>query len=104
VKDGLAAALVFVVGAALFVLLCIGAYQGYWYLAKKNTQNQYDVNTGTQQYQAGLISQERDLVIGWNRSPDTGQKAAMADQFCAIYSQVHPVPADLAVAHSTMCP
>jgi hypothetical protein len=104
VKEGLVTALLAVVGIAVFVLLCIGAYQGYWYLAKKNVQNQYDVNTGTQQYQAGLISQERDLVIGWNRSPDAGQKTAMADQFCAIYSQIHPVPADLAVAHSTMCP
>jgi hypothetical protein len=84
-------------------ILCIGGYGLYWWIAKDSTARQYDVNTGTQQYQSGLISQERDLVIGYHRTTDDSQKAAISDQFCAIYQQLTPPPADLASAYPTIC-
>lgn len=78
------------------VILCFGCYQGYWYLAKHNVQHQYDVNTGTQQYQAGLIQQERDLANGYQAAQDSAQKAFISRQFCTMLKDVQPVPNDLA--------
>lgn len=84
-------------------ILIVGGYGLYWWVAKDSTARQYDVNTGTQQYQSGLISQERDLVIGYHRSLDTGQKAAISDQFCAVYPQLKPPTPDLATAYPAIC-
>lgn len=84
-----------IVGVLAFGILCVGGYQGYWWLAKSNTSHQYDVNTGTQQYQAGLIQQERDLANGFQASQDPAQKAFISRQFCTIIKNINPVPNDL---------
>ena len=90
-------------GLVAFVALCFFGYQGYWHLMKSNVGHQYDVNTGTQQYQAGLISRERDFAIDWNRAVDPAQKDALADQFCQIYPDLKPPPADLVQDHAIIC-
>lgn len=92
-----------VVGLVLVAVIGVGGYLGYWWLAKDTTARRYDVNTGTQQYQAGLISQERNLSLDWNKAVDPSQKQAIADQFCAVYQNLTPPPADLATAHATIC-
>lgn len=92
------------IGVAVGLLAaCIGAWFGYWALQRANTEQQYGVNTETQQYQASLISQERDRVTGWYASTDTAQKRSIASQFCAVYDSLTRVPADLAEAHSNIC-
>lgn len=97
------AALATVAGVLVVVALAVGGWQLHWYLAKSAVGHQYDINTGTQQYQAGLISQERNNVLAWNRAVDPGQKQAIADQFCAVYLNINPPPADLLNANVTIC-
>lgn len=84
-------------------LIAIGGWKLHWWMAKATVQNQYVVNTQTQQYQAGLISQERDNVLAWNKAVDPGQKQAISDQFCAIFQSLSPAPADLVSARSNIC-
>jgi hypothetical protein len=76
----------------------------YWWVARSSTARRYDVNTGTQQYQAGLISQERNLSLDWGKAVAPGQKQAIADQFCQVYPSLKPPPADLVTSHVTICP
>lgn len=91
-------------GAALVVVaLCIGGWQLHWYLAKSAVGHQYDVNTGTQQYQAGLIAHARDLALDFGRATDPAQKQAIADQFCQTYPNIQPAPADLVAADGRIC-
>jgi hypothetical protein len=85
------------------VVLIIGGWYAYWGLTKASTANRYDVNTHGQQYQSGLISQERDRVSGYLAATDPAQKRAIADQFCAVYASLDPAPADLAAQHATIC-
>lgn len=92
-----------VLGLVVVVALAVGGYSLYWHVAKQNVRNQYDVNTNTQQYQAGLISEERNLSLEWTRAEDPGQKQAIADQFCQVYPNLTPAPADLVTAHAGMC-
>ncbi|MCV7174921.1 hypothetical protein [Mycolicibacterium sphagni] len=91
------------VGIIVVSVLAIVGYLGYWWLAKDSTGRRYDVNTGTQQYQAGLVAQERDLYIGWNKANDPGQKQAIADQFCAVYPNLKPPTVDLQTAFGKVC-
>lgn len=92
-----------VVGGLLVVLLCIGGYAGYWWLAKNSTARRYEINTGTQQYQSSLISQERDRATAYDRALDPGQKIAIADQFCAVYPEMtNPTP-DLVTRRAVIC-
>lgn len=97
-----------VVGAAVLTAgtlagLGYGSYELYWHVAKANVAHQYDVNTGTQQFQSGLIAQERNLTIAWHKATDPAQKSAIADQFCAVFQNVQPAPADLVVANTSIC-
>lgn len=92
-----------IAGLVVLVGLAVGGYSLYWHVAKQNVRNQYDVNTNTQQYQAGLISQERNLALDWGKAVDPGQKQAIADQFCGIYPNLNPTPSDLATANTRIC-
>ncbi len=85
------------------IALLIGGWYAYWGLSRVSTTNRYDVNTRTQQYQAGLISQERDRVSGYMAATDPAQKAVIAQQFCAVYPSLDPPPADLATQAVTLC-
>ncbi len=90
---------------ALLVLGLVswGGYEAYWAIEKSNTQHHYEINTGTQQYQAGLISHARALVLDWHRVTDAGQKIAIADQFCEVYPNITPPPADLVNEQPLIC-
>lgn len=81
--------------------LAIGGWKLHWWTAEHAVNNQYKVNTGSQQYQAGLVSQERDLVQGYRVATDPGQKAQISAQFCQVYLDLDPAPADLQMAHDT---
>lgn len=87
----------------LVVAMSIAGWFGYWALAKAGQSARYDVNTNNQQYQAGLVAQERDRVIAYDRSADDAQKQAIADQFCAVYDQLNPPTPDLVRAHARIC-
>lgn len=85
------------------VVLLVGGWYAYWAIARAATSNRYDVNTNTQQYQAGLISQERDRIAGYMAATDTAQKQQIAAQFCAVYPSLKPPPPDLVTASANLC-
>jgi Tfp pilus assembly protein PilX len=89
--------------AVTVAALLTGAWFGYWALAKRSVANQYDINTNTQQYQAGLISQERDRVTAYDTATDDAQKNNIKTTFCAVYAELTKPPADLASAHDRIC-
>jgi uncharacterized protein HemX len=84
-----------IVAILVVVAISIGVYQLHWFVEKKNVQNQYEVNTGTQQYQSSLIERERDLASGYQASDNAGQKTFIAGQFCALIKDTHPLPEDI---------
>lgn len=92
---------------SLFVItgtaMIIALWFGYWAISRENTTQRYKVNTNNQQYQAGLISQERDRVLGWDEAKDLGQKAQIKSTFCAVYLTLKPAPEDLVLAYSRIC-
>jgi len=83
--------------------LIFGGWYAYWAIARASTSNRYDVNTHNQQYQAGLVAQERDLVQGYDAAQDPAQKSQIKQQFCSIYQSVNPPPSDLVSAASRLC-
>lgn len=85
------------------VLLSIGGWYGYWALAKSGQNNQYNVNTHTQQYQAGLVAQERDRVTGYDAAVDPAQKAQIKTTFCQVYTDLTQPPADIQSAYARIC-
>lgn len=89
--------------AAAVVVIVVGAWFGYWWLARASQSNRYDVNTHSQQYQAGLVSQERDRVQAYDVATDDGQKAQIRSTFCAVYTQLDPPTPDLVEAHARIC-
>lgn len=78
-------------------------WHGLWAANRSAVQHTYEINRDSQQFQAGLISQERNLSLDWNRAIDPGQKRAIADQFCQIYPNLQPATADLASVHDSIC-
>jgi len=92
-----------IVALALVAAVTIGGWQLGWWLNKANANKQYEVNTHTQQYQAGLISQERDNVIGWQHANDSAQKDLIKNTFCTMYLSLTQPPADLVFANSKIC-
>ena len=87
----------------LGILVCVGVWFGYWALARQATTEQYQVNTNNQQYQASLVSQERDRVTAYYAAVDPAQKQAISSQFCQIYPTLNPPTADLIQAHAAIC-
>lgn len=79
----------------LAALAIAGAYLIYWAVAEDSTDRRYEVNTGTQQYQAALISQQRDRVQAWHIATDPGQKTQLATTFCQVQTELANPPADL---------
>lgn len=96
-------ALTVALAAVTVVVLLVGGWFGYWALARQATSNQYDVNTHNQQYQSGLISQERDRVQAYDIATDPGQKQQIKLTFCQVYPNLTPPPADLVEAHTRIC-
>lgn len=90
-------------GILVSALVIFGLWEGYWWLAGQNVQHQRDINHSSQQYQDGLISQERDRAQAYNIATDPAQKKQFADTFCSVYFDIVDVPNDLLSAHSTIC-
>lgn len=82
----------------VIVVVAIGGYKLHWWLSNDTADQQYHVNTHTQQYQAGLIGQARDDARGWGAATDPGQKSLLAGEFCAAYADLTQVPDDIAQA------
>lgn len=87
-----------VVAGAVVAAIMIGGWKLHWWAAKAAQNNQYQVNTSSQQYQSGLVSQERDRVQGWLNATDATQKSLIGSMFCATYLDLTQVPADLSQA------
>lgn len=87
----------------LIPVLLIGAYFGYWALARNSTTQRYKVNTNNQQYQSSLIAQQRDRVLGITQATDPGQKSLIIAQFCQIEPTLTQEPADLASFAAKSC-
>lgn len=85
------------------IAIAVGLWFGGWALAGANQTKQYQVNTSSQQYQAGLVAQERDRVQGYATATDDAQKKQIALTFCQVYPDLKPAPADLVAAQSTLC-
>lgn len=85
------------------VLVIVAGWFAYWAIAKAVQSDRYGVNTHSQQYQAGLVAQERDLITGYDAATDPAQKAQIRSQFCGIYLQLEPPTPDLSLAHDRIC-
>lgn len=89
--------------AVIVIAILVGLWFGGWALYKANVEKKYEVNTGTQQYQAGLISQQRDRVAAYDATDNEAQKRNIATAFCAVHSELTKVPDDLQVAYGRIC-
>jgi hypothetical protein len=89
--------------AIIGILLVIGAWFLYWSLALKGADNRYEVNTKTQQYQAGIVAAQRARVSAWDNAVDEAQKKNIAQTFCTMQLDLTQVPADLAAANERIC-
>lgn len=87
----------------LAAAILVGLWFGYWALRKASVENQYEVNTGTQQYQSGLISQQRDRVAAYDAASSDAQKKNIATTFCAVQQEITKVPEDLIQANARIC-
>lgn len=102
-KTNLRTATIAVVACVAFVAVTVLAWHGIWHLRRANTGQQYRVNTGTQQYQAGLISQERDRAQAYDLATDPGQRTQIALTFCQVYPELTRPTADLSSAAANLC-
>lgn len=106
-----------VLSVVLFVGLCVGGWFGYWSLAKSSQTRRYEVNTQSQQYQGGLVSQERDRVAAYDelgpviasttdpsiKSVDEAQQDQIKTTLCEVFVDLNPAPSDLAQANARIC-
>lgn len=92
-----------IVGVILAVAVSVGLWFGYYALAGANQTANYKVNTNSQQYQAGLVSQERDRIAGFDAAVDSAQKEQIKTTFCQVFTDLKPAPDDLVLANSRIC-
>ena len=83
--------------------LVFGGWLAYWAIAGHGQTRRYEVNTHSQQYQAGLVSQERDRVTAYDVAVDPAQKRQIKVTFCQVYPDLAPPPDDLIIAHDRIC-
>jgi hypothetical protein len=92
-----------VVSIVVAAALIVGAWFGYWALAGRAQTNRYEVNTNSQQYQGGLVSQERDRIAGYDAAIDPAQKAQIKTTFCQVFPDLKPAPDDLVQGSARIC-
>lgn len=92
-----------ILGVIGLIALAVALWFGGWALTQANQNQQYRVSTGGQQYQSGLVSQERDRIAGYDKAADGPQKEQIRTTFCQVYPDLNPAPADLVSAHARIC-
>jgi hypothetical protein len=92
-----------IVATVAGLALLVGLWFGGWALAGLNQTKQYEVNTNSQQFQGGLVSQERDRVAGYDAAVDPAQKDNIKQTFCTVFADLKPAPEDLVLAQSRIC-
>jgi hypothetical protein len=92
-----------VLGIIVAAAVLAGLWFEGWALAGQAQSNRYGVNTNSQQYQAGLVAQERDRIAGYDVAVDVAQKAQIKVTFCQVYSDLKPAPDDLISASARIC-
>lgn len=92
-----------VLAVILGAALCVGLWFGGWALYRANQSAKYEANTHSQQYQAGLVSAERDRVAAYDAATSDAQKANIATTFCQVYDELNPPTPDLETAHARIC-
>lgn len=90
------------IAAVLVIALGVGGWSLYWWTQQHGIENRYEVNTHSQQFQSGLISQERDRAQAFGVATDPGQRAQIKAQFCQVYPDITPAPADIQLSASTI--
>ena len=89
--------------AVVAAILLFGMWQFGWFVAKQNQNQQNQMNHNSQQFQDGLVSQERDRLTGYDEALDAGQKTNIKNMFCTAYLDLTLPPNDLAQAHAHLC-
>ena len=92
-----------IVGVIAGGALIVGLWFGGWALAGANQTKQYQVNTNSQQFQGGLVSQERDRIAAYDAAVDGAQKQQIKTTFCQVFQDLKPAPDDLVTANSRIC-
>lgn len=96
-----------IVALAAVVVLCIGIWHLGWFVRKANVNQNYQVNTTSQEYQQSLVTQERDRLTGIQSSDDPGQKKNLELTFCSVYFNLTPVSVqanqDIAIGSAQYC-
>lgn len=98
--SGLGALLAALIVAAVIVF---GGWRLGWWFKQQDIGLQRDVNVNSQQYQDGLISQERDRVQAYDAAVDGAQKEQLKSTFCAVYLNIVQPPVDLSQANARIC-
>lgn len=102
-RRGMRTSLLVGLAVTMLIVVIAGGYWGYWWLARKNNDNQFNVNTHSQGYQAALIQQERDRVSAYDAAVDESQKYNIKQTFCSMYADLTQPPADLVSAQQRIC-
>lgn len=101
--NGFTKVLVGIAGLIVVAAVVVAMYLGGFWVSKDATNRQYQVNVNTQQYQAGLVAQERDLARGIATTDSEGLKKNLGMQFCSIFPNLTIVPADIQDVHDQIC-
>lgn len=105
------------IAAFAVAAICVGGWFAYWKLAGSAQSDRYKVNTHSQQYQSGLVSQERDRVQAYDqlgtaiaavkdpatKTADRAQQDQIRETFCQVYADLQNTPTDLTQAHARIC-
>jgi hypothetical protein len=90
-------------GLVLVVAIIFGGWAMGWWFKQQDVGLQRDVNRNSQQYQDGLVSQERDRVQAYDVAVDDSQKKQISLTFCAVYQDLVKPPTDIMQAQARIC-
>jgi hypothetical protein len=91
------------IGLVLVVAIIFGGWAMGWWFKQQDVGLQRDVNRNSQQYQDGLVSQERDRVQAYDMAVDDAQKKQISLTFCAVYQDLVKPPTDIMQAQARIC-
>lgn len=97
-------ALLIILALCIAIAVTVGGWKLGWWLKGANQDNLYEVNTHSQQYQAGLVSAERDRVQGYDLAVGVpSQQKQIALTFCPVFLTMTQPPSDLVAANVRIC-